>query len=254
MNCRIFVALCVVFSVFRLEAGWEVASAGTTASLPAGSVFIESEVIRDDFAVRIHGVRLDDRKVRFVVVDNPVDGRGTLEEAMRSQGCFAGVNGGYFHADFRPVGLEIAGGRVIHGFERAKLLSGVFAVTSGKPRLMRSGDFQSSSKVSDALQAGPFLVFDGQPTDGLNDAKRARRTVVATDGKNGWAILLMSPVTLADAAAILSTPGVLDGLKVAQALNLDGGSSSALWAATEPKAFYFREYGTVRNYLGLQPK
>lgn len=254
MTRRIFVALCVLLSVFRLEAGWDIASAKATAELPAGSFFLESELLREGVAVRIQGVRADDRKVRLVVVDNPVAGRGTLDEAMRAQGCFAGVNGGYFHADFRPVGLEIAAGREVNGFERAKLLSGVFAVTSGKPRLMRSSEFQASPKTSEALQAGPFLVADGVPIAGLNDVKRARRTVIATDGKNGWAILLLSPVTLAGAAEILSTPGALDGFKVAQALNLDGGSSSALWAATEPKAFYLREYGTVRNYLGLQAK
>jgi len=235
-----------------LEAGWNVVSAKESATLPGGAVFFESELEKDGATVRVQGVRADERKVAFSVVDNPLDGEGGLDKAMQSGGFFAGINGGYFHPDFRPVGLEIAQGKQIHPFERAKLLSGVFAVVGGRPRLVRSSDFAASPKVTEALQAGPFLVWNSEPSIGLNDSKRARRTVIATDGKFGWAVLLLSPVTLADAAAVMNTPGAIPDFDLARALNFDGGSSSALWADTAPKPFYFREYGSVRNYLGLR--
>ena len=237
-----------------VRADWNVVSSTATDSLPAGAHFVESELENDGATVRLHGVRLDDRKVHLVVVDNPVESTERLADAMQSGGFFAGVNGGYFHPDFTPVGLEISDGKEVHPFERAKLLSGVFAVIGGRPKLERSSEFQSSSKVTQALQAGPFLVSNGEVTAGLNDTRRARRTVIATDGKSAWVMLLLSPVTLAGAAEILSTPGAIEGFRVVRALNLDGGSSSALWAATGSKPFYFREYGSVRNYIGVRAK
>ncbi len=256
MNTAILVIALTAVMVFpaSARAGWNVVSVNESASLPANAVFIEGEFEKNGATVRLHGVRADDRKIAFAVVDNPVDGEGGLDKAMKAGGFFAGVNGGYFHPDFRPVGLEIADGKEIHPFERAKLLSGVFAVVGGRPRLVRSSDFVLSPKVTHALQAGPFLVSNSESSVGLNDTKRARRTVIATDGKSGWAILLLSPVTLADASEIMNTPGAIPGLNVVRALNLDGGSSSALWAATSPKPFYFREYGSVRNYLGLRSR
>lgn len=237
-----------------VAAGWTLESASESAELPANAAFIESEVSRDGAAARLQGVRADSRQAEFVVIDNPIAGTGRLDEAMRAGGFFAGVNGGYFHPDFRPVGLEIADGEEIHPFERAKLLSGVFAVADDKPGLLRSPEFQNSSKITQALQAGPFLISNGSPTGGLNDTRRARRTVLATDGKTGWALLLVSPVTLAEAAEILAVPGIVPGLTISRALNLDGGSSSALWAATSPRPFYFREFTTVRNYVGLRAR
>lgn len=42
------------------------------------------------------------------------------------------------------------------------------------------------------------------------------------------ALLATQPVTLAVLAGILATPGLLPELKIARALNLDGGSSTAL--------------------------
>lgn len=256
MSARWFVMMVAVLQsgAMAFGADWKVVSAKESAALLGNAIFFESELESDGAAVRLQGVRADDRKVTFAVVDNPVDGQGGLDKAMKAGGFFAGINGGYFHPDFRPVGLEIADGKEIHPFERAKLLSGVFLVAGGRPRLIRSSEFVPSSKVTHALQAGPFLVLNSEPSTGLNDTRRARRTVVATDGKSGWAILLLSPVTLADASAIMNTPGIIPGMDVVRALNFDGGSSSALWVDLSPKPFYFREYGSVRNYLGLRAR
>jgi len=107
------------------------------------------------------------------------------------------------------------------------------------------------------LQAGPFLVDAGQPVAGLEAKRAARRSVVATDGAETWAILILDHATLAEAAALLATPGVLgDGKKLIRALNLDGGSSTGLWVrgagAASPR--YSPEFGTVRNFLGVFPR
>jgi uncharacterized protein YigE (DUF2233 family) len=173
---------------------------------------------------------------------------------MASAGAIAGVNGGYFHPDWKPAGLVIAEGQKIHAFERAKLLSGVFVVTKGQPRIVRSAAYTPSKADTGALQAGPFLVEKGAPIAGLNATKTARRTVIATDGRGRWALLTLSPVTLAGAAELLASREVFPDFPVAQALNLDGGSSTALWVGTEGRPFYSPEFGRVRNFLAILPR
>lgn len=222
------------------------------AELPAGVEFFEREVTAGEKTGRVTGVIFRAANVRMGVVDNPNE--QSLGAAMRAAGAIAGVNGGYFHPDRTPLGLVIADGNKLHAFERAKLLSGIFVVTKGRPRIVRAAQFTPSAADSDALQAGPFLVEKGLPVPGLNAARPARRTVVATDGKGRWALLMVLSATLAETAALLSAPGEWPDFPIAQALNLDGGSSTGLWVNTAPKAFYSREFGTVRNFLAVRAR
>lgn len=233
-------------------AGWEPEFRTEVAALPGGARLVEREVRQDGRAVRVPGVFFSDRQARFAVIDNAA-GR-SLGEAMAAAGAIAGVNGGYFHPDNTPLGLEIAGGKKIHPFERAKLLSGIFVVTKGRPRIVRAAKFTASAADTDALQAGPFLVENGAPVGGLNAVRPARRTIVATDGAGRWALLSMTSVTLADAAAVLSAKAVWPDFPIKTALNLDGGSSTGLWVAAGERPFYLREFGVVRNFLAIVPR
>jgi uncharacterized protein YigE (DUF2233 family) len=254
MKCRLrwLLAMVVWGAASMARADWEPAFRNELATLPGGARFVEREVRQDGRAVRVQGVFFREKQAKFAVLDNA--GGGSLGEAMTASGAIAGTNGAYFHADTTPVGLMIAGGKKIHGFERAKLLSGVFVVTKGRPRIIRAAKFTASGADTEALQCGPFLLEGGGIIPGLNAIRPARRTVVATDGAGGWALLLFSPVTLADAAKILAAPQVWPDFRIERALNLDGGSSSALWVATTPKPFYLREFGTVRNFLAILPR
>lgn len=188
-----------------------------------------------------------------VVDDAP--GTATLDTAMRANGCIAGVNGNYFHPDRTSLGLVISDGVEIHPFERAKLLSGLLVATKdGGFRLLRVAGFTPGRDILQALQAGPFLVDKGDPVPGLEATRRAERTVIATDGKGDGVLIVSDSVTLAEMAAILSTPAIFPGLKIECALNLDGGSSSGLWIDSRPKPFYQPEIKEVRNYLGIVPR
>ncbi len=203
-------------------------------------------------------VRFQASDAGFQVVDQGAEGDRSLDEAMRAAGALAGINGGYFHPDRRPLGLVVANGATVHAEERARLLSGVLLVyANGAIRLQRVDEPRGKLALREALQAGPFLVDAGQPVAGLDTKRAARRSVVATDGAGSWAILTLDRATLADAAALLATPGVLgNGKRILRALNLDGGSSTGLWVkgAGSSSPRYAPEFGTVRNFLGVFPR
>jgi uncharacterized protein YigE (DUF2233 family) len=223
-----------------------------SVTLPGGTRFVETETVQEGHAVRIQGVTFTEKQARLAVIDNPAG--LTLAEAMTSAQAIAGTNGAYFHPTNEPVGLVIADGKKIHPFEKAKLLSGILVVTKGRPRIVRSGKFTPSPADTDALQSGPFLVETGRPITGLNAIRSAPRTVLATDGKGRWALLILSPVTLAGAAQALLASTVPLGFPVQQALNLDGGSSTALWVATPPQPLSHPGFATVRNFVAVLPR
>ena len=72
-----------------------------------------------------------------------------------------------------------------------------------------------------------------------------------SDGE--WALVSSSAVTLEELGAILADPALLPaGLHAERALNLDGGSSTALWVrqpGAEP--FSIPEFGIVRDFVGI---
>ena len=187
------------------------------------------------------------------VLDNPT-GNDDLAAAMRRERCLAGVNGGYFDPEHKPVGLVISDGKLIAPLRKARLLSGVMLVSSGRLQLLRVAEYSSKRKATAALQCGPFLVDRGQPVPGLNDTRPARRTFIITGGADRAALGFCSGVTLAELGKILATPEVVPDLKVLRALNLDGGSSSAFWFAGERGPFSISERKTVRNFVAVVPK
>ena len=94
-----------------------------------------------------------------------------------------------------------------------------------------------------------------RPVAGLDEQRLARRTIVASDGKGQWAIIVTSPVTLADAARMLSVKGIAGPWIIANALNFDGGSSTALHAEAKGRALiHIASFGAVRNYLAIVPR
>lgn len=202
-------------------------------------------------------VRFQAAEAAFQVVDQGDDGTRSLDEVMKTAGALAGINGGYFHPDRKPLGLVVAHGSEIHAEERARLLSGVLLVyANGTMRLQRVGEPRAKMALQEALQAGPFLVDAGQPVSGLDDKREAKRSVVVTDGAGTWAILTVDRATLAEVGELLATPGVLGEKKLVRAMNLDGGSSTGLWVkgAGTTSRRYSPEFNNVRNFLGIFPR
>ena len=187
------------------------------------------------------------------VIDNPT-GDDSLAAAMRREHCLAGVNGGYFDPEDKPVGLVISGGKLIAPLRKARLLSGVMVASAGRVQLFRTAEYSPKGKATEALQCGPFLLDRGQPVPGLNDTRSARRTFVLTSGPDRAALGFCSGVTLAQLAKILATQGIAPDRKMQRALNLDGGSSSAFWFAGERGPFAISEQKTVRNFVAVVPK
>ena len=175
-----------------------------------------------------------------------------LADVMRRENCLAGVNGGYFDPEGAPVGLLISGGKTIAPFRRARLLSGVLAARPGTVEIIRASEFSTKKSAwREAVQCGPFLVERGKPVAGLDNTRSARRTFVLTTTDRRAAIGYCAPVTLARLAEVLPA---LSQLKVARALNLDGGSSSAFWCRTSEKTFSVSELKTVRDFVAVVPR
>lgn len=235
---------------------WVLGERRELGRLAAGAVAWELDARDGATRAIITGVSFSSANATLRVLDNPPDARTGFLDLLRGAGAIAGVNASYFHEDYRPLGLVVSEGKTIHAFETAKLLSGVLAVRGhGSMELVRSSALGKPDGLREAVQAGPWLVENGVAGPTLNAEKLARRTVVATNGKGEWALVIFSPLTLAQTGALLTVPHLAGDWKIQRALNLDGGSSTSLIALENGSpVVQIASFGPVRNYLAIVPR
>lgn len=238
---------------------WQQTAAQSQALAAGGGFLHHLQAMQAGSGLRaeLQFVIFDSRQSVIQVVDQPVAhaGGSALLDRMRQAGAVAGVNGGFFHPDFSPLGLMISGARRSGSFTSTSLVSGSVLVVNHEPYLVWNSEFLGESGVSHLLQAGPRLVDAGRAVAALNTSRRAARTFVASDGKHTWLVGTASSLSLAELGSLLSTPGLLAGTNIQRALNLDGGRSSAFYARLPGGQEINRPgWSTVRNYLAVVPR
>lgn len=249
-----FVAALLAFCG-TARADWQILATQNLGSPADGVEVLETQLERKnpEGHARLVAIVFNTRSHTIRVVDSPKPGETRLASLSESRQAIAGVNGGYFEPDFTPVGLVISEGKTRQKFKKAKILSGIVATSpKGTLSIFRSARFDPNpGAYREAIQCGPMLVENSTPVPGLNTEKIARRTAVATGPANQAALLYLTSVTLADAAQILTLPKILGSWHPVTALNLDGGSSSTLWARN---TISLPEIKRVRNFLEITPK
>jgi len=242
--------------------GWKTAGETSRHEIDADLVYAKRSATRtaDGHVATAHLAFFSSKAFRLEVVDlgdGPAPAHGPFPEPFRIHGCLAGVNGGFFHPDWRPSGLVIAGDKRIHTFESAKLLSGVIYSDDRGIHLVRRAQFQDHPGIRALLQTGPFLVEAGQTVRGLSASDPRRRSFIATDWRGNWAIgATQTPLTLAELGELLASDGAWTGWKADRAINLDGGSSTGFYfdrgAGNAPVSV--PPWKRVRNLLGIVPR
>lgn len=220
----------------------------------------------DAFPLRTWAVRLDDVPLRVLVAADTSDRRdGPTLFAERTGACVV-LNGGYFSmTSGEVVGLAAVGGEVLSPATAEVVRDSLtYPVTRGavgigpegveiewagtpmtrcetppenQPGQPGTPPGCSPWPVTDALSAGPVLLRDGIPTESTNAEaffgtsipdRHPRSAVGIEPGGAVWWVVVdgrqpeSQGVTLDELAALMAALGTRD------ALNLDGGGSSAM--------------------------
>ncbi|HXE71930.1 MAG TPA: phosphodiester glycosidase family protein [Candidatus Nitrosotenuis sp.] len=178
----------------------------------------------------LYACRLDLRRVKLRLILASQGRSFYLPQVM--SGALAAVNASYFDERNRPLGYLRQGSQVVVAeVASGAAFGGVFFLDgAGRARVVHRSRFIPGA-WSLALQAGPRLLDDGVPVQGLKDRSRARRTGVAVDRLGRVLLYATAPdgmPTLAEMQAIAAAPAHRGGLGAWEALNLDGGSSTQM--------------------------
>lgn len=135
------------------------------------------------------------------------------------------INGGFFDQEFKPLGLRINNRKLKNPL---KFISwwGIFYVKNNKPYISNVNHFYPDNQIDFAIQSGPRLLIHGKiPPLKPGVADRSALGITA-DGKVIILVSTNAAMTTAELAHLLKTPP----LHCTDAINLDGGSSSQLYA------------------------
>jgi hypothetical protein len=245
----------VFFAVVTAEAQWTQISSESEPSAVRGLehryLVMEDSTSGDRASLEL--AVFSTKSCRLKVVDRDSGPRRDLDDTMADGNFLAGVNGGYFDPDYRPIGLLVVDGKTVAPLQKARLLTGVLSSTGKKVQISRVSEFSMNQKPETAIECGPMIVDGGKSVRGLESTKGARRTFAAVGGDKA-ALGFCSDVTLADLSSILAVVSIPE-FKIQRALNLDGGSSSAFWfKRANGNAFSIAELKPVRDFVAVVAK
>ncbi|NNM58688.1 MAG: phosphodiester glycosidase family protein [Legionellales bacterium] len=181
---------------------------------------------------KIHAFRvnLNDYKISLVrAKDYGSSSDNIINLALDAKGLIA-INGGFFDPFHNELGLRIQDGQLLNPLRPISWWGVFYILNSTHPYISSQQTFSLNPSINFAVQSGPRLVVDGSIPP-LKDSY-ASRSALGIDKENRVIIAITENIAMTPNAfaAILQAPAEKDGLACYNALNLDGGSSSQLYA------------------------
>ena len=179
---------------------------------------------------------------RLDVIDAPAEQSDSTSALAQKAGALAAINGSYFNVKkLTPTTYVKDAGKRKGVTEDSELyrVDGMFVTNGNGMRILRCKTQASYDKYAvgyeEALGAGPILLADSReiianwPKDKFY-SNRHPRTVIGTDD-NGYVYLMVIDGRFEEGigTTISETAQIARMVGMTEALNLDGGGSSALW-------------------------
>lgn len=229
-----------------------VARAQSSGFMPLHTLSVQAE----GRSARLWLTLFEEEKHLIRVIDNAAPGDieryKTMDVPLRAAGVLAGANGSFFNrTPFEPVGLMISEGRQTGRFDPQSWMKGILVVRDGRMTIEPSDTFVLDSKISAAIQSGPWLVRGGRAETDNSATQAAARTFIGHNGKSLWFLGVSNECSLRHLSLFLRSEPVRAVIDVDTALNFDGGPSTGLWVRGERRDFYRQEKWPVRNYVAV---
>lgn len=194
----------------------------------------------------IHVFRIDPEQYQFQLLSakSKAKRNTSVHEAAYKENALLAINGGFFDNDYRPLGLRISQYRQINPLKRISWW-GIFYIQNNRPSIKSVKYFKPSRQINFAIQSGPRLIIDNQiPSLKPGIAERSALGITKDN----------QIIVLATENHALSTSELAEIMKEAplsctDALNLDGGKSTQLYANIENLKLSVRGYSYVSDVV-----
>lgn len=237
-----------------------VASAATAASQPWSLLEAGMEYRKATFAPAsgdgngtIHFFRIDPKrwKLRLISARQFNRDAATVKFLAQESRARLAINGGFFSADFKPLGLRISDSIQTNGLRNVSWW-GIFAIVLGKPQLFSLRDYAPAKPPEFAIQAGPRLLVNSSIVPTLKEGLDQRSAIGMTaEGLIVLAVTDRAWLSLTEFAQWMRSS---EGGGCVSALNLDGGHSSQLYYANRISEIAIENTSTIVDAIGVFAK
>jgi uncharacterized protein YigE (DUF2233 family) len=239
---------CLLFLISLLPCfAWSLAPAQWT-NLADGMQYTDIMPDPTNTSEHLHAFRFDLHKytLKAELAKNINQTSLFVDQVSSEKNVVIAINGGFFSPDLQSLGLRINNSQVLSPIKKISWW-GIFLLQNNHAVIIPLKAYHPSSQTNFAIQAGPRLIIDGAVAK-LHDGKAQRSALgITRDGKVIIAVtdnLLLSTEELAK---------MLSGLGCYQALNLDGGSSSQLYAHVNSFSLHVRSLRPVADVIVVTP-
>lgn len=199
----------------------------------------------------IHTFRIDLNlnKLSIIAAKNLGKELTSVDEVADKTQSILAINAGFFDDRFQPLGLRVS------QFQQLKPLKniswwGVFSIQHNTAKISSFRNFNKSSSTEFAIQAGPRLLVGGMIPK--LKAGSAQRTAIGIQNNHTIIILVTdnAPLSTQDLAELMNAPP----LSCTDAINLDGGSSTQLYANLRDTPLTVHGFANIPDAIVVLPK
>jgi len=172
----------------------------------------------------------------------------SVKDLVHHNKALIGINGGFFTPEFNPIGLRLRDYQILHPLVATSWWN-VFLIHNNQAKILSQKGYKALENVQVAIQAGPRLIIEST-IPRLKEGEAERSALCITD-KNK--VILAATQNLR-----LSTTSLAELLKdrfnCQDALNLDGGQSTQLYATLKQFNLNVRNFSAITDAVIVTPK
>lgn len=199
----------------------------------------------------IHVFRIDLHKnqLGIVLAKDLAKPDASMQAFTQHSHALIALNGGFFSPNKIPLGLRLSDQNILNPLKRISWWW-IFSIKQHTATITSPYEFRRQNKVDFAIQTGPRLLISGQ-IPALKPGF-ANRSALGIDAKGRILIVVTEnlPMTTTDLAHTLKNPP----LKCVDAINLDGGSSSQLYANLPNLKLDVPGFAQVSDAIVVKPR
>lgn len=215
----LFILLFSVISPTIIAGSWQKINDG-----------IEYRDLSDDYLLKlshihVFKINLNNNHFSLAVANHTNTSESVVRNFAKNNHTLIALNGGFFDKSFRPLGLRISNQHQLSPIKRISWW-GIFYIENKTAHITNINQFAKNQNIDFAVQSGPRLIIEGKiPSLKPGYAERSALGI----NKSGEVIIIVTentPLTTTSLAKIM----LEEPLNCENAINLDGGSSSQLYA------------------------
>ncbi|WP_232048499.1 phosphodiester glycosidase family protein [Legionella adelaidensis] len=198
--------------------------------------------------IHVFRINLEKNELDLVMAKKLAKKYASAKDFSEHSKALITLNGGFFDQDHQPLGLRLSHHNQHNPIKNISWW-GIFYIKNQQPSISNVTRFKADKSIDFALQSGPRLLIKGKIPSLKTGV--AERSALGID-KEGNVIILVTehfPMTTTALAELMHNQ-----LHCEDALNLDGGSSSQLYAKIDSFHLHVPGFSEVSDAIIVKPK